>query len=319
MPNPLVGSVHVDAALSNMSVAYVQDKGVFAARRMFPVVPVQHRSDKYYVYNQSDFLRDEVQARAAGTESAGAGYRLTTETYTAERYALHQMISDELLFNADPAIDPERDAVEFITQKMLIHEDRKFDADFMQAGSAWGTKKNGSTSDFTQFTVSSTDIISTIDSFSDEVQKKTGKRPNKLLLSRDVYSVFKNNATILESIKYTQRGIVTPDLLAALFGLSEVIVADSIHESAAEGGTSSLAYNIGGGKGLLAYVAPTPSLLTPSAGYTFSWSPFSDAAGGATIKNFRMDELSADRIEGEAYWDQKAVSTDCGLFFYNAI
>jgi hypothetical protein len=189
----------------------------------------------------------------------------------------------------------------------------------MQAGSPWGTKKNGSTSDFTQFTVSSTDIISTIDSFSDEVQKKTGKRPNKLLLSRDVYSVFKNNATILESIKYTQRGIVTPDLLAALFGLSEVIVADSIHESAAEGGTSSLAYNIGGGKGLLAYVAPTPSLLTPSAGYTFSWSPFSDAAGGATIKNFRMDELSADRIEGEAYWDQKAVSTDCGLFFYNAI
>ena len=319
MPNPLVGSVHVDAALSNMSVAYVQDKGVFAARRMFPVVPVQHRSDKYYVYNQSDFLRDEVQARAAGTESAGAGYRLTTETYTAERYALHQMISDELLFNADPAIDPERDAVEFITQKMLIHEDRKFDADFMQASSAWGTKKDGSTLDFTQFTVNSTDIISTIDSFSDEVQKKTGKRPNKLLLSRDVYSVFKNNATILESIKYTQRGIVTPDLLAALFGLSEVIVADSIHESAAEGGTSSLAYNIGGGKGLLAYVAPTPSLLTPSAGYTFSWSPFSDAAGGATIKNFRMDELSADRIEGEAYWDQKAVSTDCGLFFYNAI
>ena len=71
--------------------------------------------------------------------------------------------------------------------------------------------------------------------------------------------------------------------------------------------------------GLLAYVNPTPSILQPTAGYTFSWNPYADAAGGALIKSFYMDQLASDRVEAEMYWDQKAVSSSCGLFFYDAI
>ena len=323
MPNPLVSSVHVDAALTGMSVAYLQDQRNFVARRVFPVVNVQHRSDKYFVYNQADFLRDSVQLRAAGAESAAADYRLSTATYTAERYALHKDIADEIRFNADEAIDPERDATEFLMQKMLIHEDRKFAQDFMKTG-VWDNNKNGSTSDFTQFTVSSTDIVSTMDGWGDIIHRGTGKRPNTLVLSRDVYSVFKNNATILESIKYTQRGIATPELLAELFNLDQVIVCDSVYNTAAEGQTASYEFAVGEdssfpNSGLLCYVNPNPSILAPSAGYSFVWTPYADAAGGAVMKSFYMDQLASDRIEAEMYWDQKVVSSACGLFFYNAV
>lgn len=323
MPNPLVSSVHVDAALTGMSVAYLQDQRNFVARRVFPVVNVQHRSDKYFIYNQADFLRDSVQLRAAGTESAAADYRLSTATYTAERYALHKDIADEIRFNADEAIDPERDATEFLMQKMLIHEDRKFAQDFMKTG-VWDNNKNGSTSDFTQFTVSSTDIVSTMDGWGDIIHRGTGKRPNTLVLSRDVYSVFKNNATILESIKYTQRGIATPELLAELFNLDQVIVCDSVYNTAAEGQTASYDFAVGEdssfpNSGLLCYVNPNPSILAPSAGYSFVWTPYADAAGGAVMKSFYMDQLASDRIEAEMYWDQKAVSSACALFFYNAV
>lgn len=323
MPNPLVSSVHVDAALTGMSVAYLQDQRNFVARRVFPVVNVQHRSDKYFVYNQADFLRDSVQLRAAGTESAAADYRLSTATYTAERYALHKDIADEIRFNADEAIDPERDATEFLMQKMLIHEDRKFAQDFMKTG-VWDNNKNGSTADFTQFTVSSTDIVSTMDGWGDTIHRGTGKRPNTLVLSRDVYSVFKNNATILESIKYTQRGIATPELLAELFNLDQVIVCDSVYNTAAEGQTAAYDFAVGEdssfpNSGLLCYVNPNPSILAPSAGYSFVWTPYADAAGGAVMKSFYMDQLASDRIEAEMYWDQKAVSSACALFFYNAV
>jgi len=320
MPNPLVSSVHVDAALSNMSVAYIQSANNYSARRMFPVLPVQHRSDKYFVYNQSDFLRDEARIRAAGTESAGTGYRLTTATYTAERYSLHQDIADEVRFNADPAIDPERDAVEFLSQKMLIHEDRKFAADIMKLG-VWDTDSDLSGS---EWTVTTNNIVAQMDAYGDTIQKATGNRPNKLLLSRDVYAVIKNNATILDAIRYTQTGVLTPDLLAGLFGLDEVIVANSVYNTAAEGATANYEFAIGEDSGvansaLLAYVNDSPSLLSPSAGYTFSWTPFADAAGGATIKQFYMDQLAADRVEAEMFWDQKVVSSACGVFIYNAV
>ena len=323
MSNPLVNQVHVDAALSQMSVAYIQNANKFVARKMFPVLPVQYRSDKYFVYSQADFLRDEAQIRAAGVESAGSEYALTTATYTAERYALHKDIADEVRFNADPAIDPERDAVEFLAQKMLIHEDRKFAADFMKTG-VWGTDRQGGGVNFANWTVATTDIIAQIDAWGDTIQKATGNRPNKLLLSRDVYAVVKNNATILESIKYTQTGVITQQLLANLLGLDEVVVADGLYNSAAAGAAASYKYAIGedagvGQSGLLAYVNPTPSILQPTAGYTFSWNPYADAAGGALIKSFYMDQLASDRVEAEMYWDQKAVSASCGLFFYDAI
>lgn len=323
MSNPLVNQVHVDAALSQMSVAYIQNANNFVARKMFPVLPVQYRSDKYFVYSQADFLRDEAQIRAAGVESAGSEYALTTATYTAERYALHKDIADEVRFNADPAIDPERDAVEFLAQKMLIHEDRKFAADFMKTG-VWGTDRQGGGVNFANWTVATTDIIAQIDAWGDTIQKATGNRPNKLLLSRDVYAVVKNNATILESIKYTQTGVITQQLLANLLGLDEVVVADGLYNSAAAGAAASYKYAIGedagvGQSGLLAYVNPTPSILQPTAGYTFSWNPYADAAGGALIKSFYMDQLASDRVEAEMYWDQKAVSASCGLFFYDAI
>lgn len=323
MSNPLVNQVHVDAALSQMSVAYIQNANNFVARRMMPVLPVQYRSDKYFVYDQGDFLRDEAQMRAAGTESAGSEYALTTATYTAQRYALHKDIADEIRFNADPAIDPERDAVEFLAQKMLIHEDRKFAQDFMTTG-VWGSDKQGAGNDFASWTVTTTDIIAQVDAWGDIIQKATGNRPNKLLLSREVYAVVKNNSTILESIKYTQTGVLTPDLLAGLLGVDEVIVADGIYNSSAAGAAASYKFAVGEDagvtkSGLLAYVNPTPSLLQPSAGYTFSWNPYADAAGGAIIKSFYMDQLASDRVEAEMYWDQKLVSSSCGLFFYDAV
>jgi hypothetical protein len=40
---------------------------------------------------------------------------------------------------------------------------------------------------------------------------------------------------------------------------------------------------------------------------------------GARIKRFRMEELAADRVEGEMAFDMKLVGADLGIFFYDAI
>ena len=39
------GDVHVDAALTNISVAFMQDASHFIAAQVFPEIPVTHRSD----------------------------------------------------------------------------------------------------------------------------------------------------------------------------------------------------------------------------------------------------------------------------------
>ena len=99
MPNPTSTDVHVDAVLTNMSVAYQQEAYAFVAARAFPVVNVAKQTDLYFTYSQADFMRDQVQRRADGTESAGTGYSLSTASYSCDVWALHKDIGDQTRAN----------------------------------------------------------------------------------------------------------------------------------------------------------------------------------------------------------------------------
>jgi hypothetical protein len=52
---------------------------------VFPNIPVQKKSDRYYTYDRGDFNRDEMEERAPGTESEGSGYTWTTRRPTTAR------------------------------------------------------------------------------------------------------------------------------------------------------------------------------------------------------------------------------------------
>ena len=71
-----------------------------------------------------------------------------------------------------------------------------------------------------------------------------------------------------------------------------------------------------GNSALLCYSAPNPGLLTPSAGYTFMWTGVSGGLGTTVgVSRFRMEELKADRVEGEIAFDNKVVGADLGYFW----
>ena len=71
---------------------------------------------------------------------------------------------------------------------------------------------------------------------------------------------------------------------------------------------------------LVLYAPKSPSLLTPSAGYTFTWSGYLGGnSQGVRIKRFRMEHIASDRVESEATWDQKVVCNDLGYFLSQAV
>ena len=56
--------------------------------------------------------------------------------------------------------------------------------------------------------------------------------------------------------------------------------------------------------------------MTPSAGYTFSWTGATGASdSGGRIKRFRLELLESDRVEIQMSFDQKLVAPDLGYFF----
>jgi len=69
MPQPTARDVHVNAPLTNISIAFLQSQDSFVASRVFPSIPVMKQSDRYYTYDRGDFNRDEMQLRAPGPRS----------------------------------------------------------------------------------------------------------------------------------------------------------------------------------------------------------------------------------------------------------
>jgi len=320
MPQPSINSVHVDAILTNISVAYLQNQDNFIADKVFPVIPVDKKSDKFFTYTKNDWFRDEAQRRAGGTESAGGGYGLSTDSYSADVFAFHKDVDDQTLYNADAPLNPLREATEFVTRRLALRKEIQWNSDFF-AGSIWANDYDGvsgtpSTNEVKQWSdYAASDPIDDIEDAKAGILSTTGMEANTLVLGYDVFRTLKNHPDIVDRIKYTSSQTVTADMLAAMFDVPRVIISKAVKATNNEGATAAYSFT-SGKKALLCHVAPTPGLLTPSAGYSFSWTGVSGGLG-ATIgtSQFRMESLKADRIEAEMAFDNKVIASDLGWFW----
>lgn len=310
-----------------MAVAYLQDNANYVADRVFANVPVQHQTNVYFVWSKDDFFRDEAQQRADATESAGTGVNLTTQTYSAKVYALHQDIGAQVRSNADPAVDVDVMATRQLMQKMMIRRDRIFMSKYVTTG-VWGTDITGSATPSGATQTYFWDDDANGDPFTDiaigqtTVLQNTGFEPNVLLLSWPVYQALRKNPLVIDRIKYTSpafAGKITPQLLAEAFDIEQVVVSKAVYNSAAENVAGVYSF-VMGKSALLVYRAPAPGLMIPSAGYTFSWTNLiAQGNMGVAIYQIPMPwrGISTVRTEAEMAFDMQVVGSTLGYFFSN--
>lgn len=324
MPTPGFASSHIDAVLTNISIAYMQAAENFIAHKVFPVVPVDKASGLYFKYNQGDWLRDEAAKRADATESVGSGYTVGQDSYSTDVWAFHKDVGDQLLKNATNPLNPMTDATNYVASRLLLRQETDFAATFFKPG-IWGTDLTGvatapNASQFIQFNdyVNSTPI-QTIENAKEYVAGVTGYDVNTMVMGKQVFNALKNHPNIIDRIKYTSANVVTTDLLARYFGVDQVLVARTLVNGAKEGQPDAPQYVYPKGI-LLTHSAPNPGLLTPSAGYTFSWDGVTGTSG-LTVGTYqiRMEELKATRIESEAAWSNKVVAPNLGVYMQSAV
>ena len=331
MPSPTQADVHINAPLTNVSIAYMQSASSFIADKVFPKVPVEKQSDLFWKYSKSDWRRTEVKRRAPSTESAGTGWTTTTDQYFAHVYAVHKDIDDQLRANADSNFNLDRDATEFITNQHLLKRDIDWVNSYFKAG-VWATEKTGVASapaagQFLQWDQASSDPIGDVAGWLIDFRQLTGFAPNICVMGAYVMKALKQHPDIIDRIKYTQRGIVTEDLIATLFDVDELYVTyatqslgPSIPDADAQDAAASYQF-IGDPKGLLfAYAPSSPSTMTPSAGYTFTWKGYLGGnSEGVKVRKFRMEHIRSDRVEAEQTYDMKVVCEDMGLWIGSAV
>lgn len=306
-----------------MSVAYIQQQSAFIHDKAFPIVPVQKQSDRYFKYTKDFWFRTAAAKRGPGTESVGTGFHIdNTPSYFADVWAIHHDVDDDSRANADDPINVDVDATEFVSGQLLLRREKLFLANYLKTG-LWQGFSSGdfapNTNGAGYWDSATSNPMLDVDNVKKYMMSQTGFAPNVLIITQNVYFALRNHPIVLDRIKYTQRGLVTEDLLATLFGIEKILVSGAVFNSAQEGQTASMAFGATN-QFLLCYAAPSPGLKRPSAGYIFSWvGRLGNGAYGNRIKKFRMEHLESDRVEGEMAFSMQVVSPDLGVLGINVL
>ena len=322
---PNVGSVHVNRPLTNISVAWIQDQSHFVSTKD-SIVPSDKRSNVYFTYTQNDWFRDEAQPRAGGTESAGGGYNVDPSgSFNCLVYAFHKDVDEQVRLNEDDPLDGKRDAIKFVTRKLLLKQEILWMSTFFAASTWTGSSTGADIVPAPKWNDPTSTPIEDVQVQQASILSKTGYLPNKLTLGFEVYQKLVRHPDIIDLIKYGASAgspaIANEETLAKIFGVDSVMVSKGVKATNAEGGTA--AYTLMAGKSaLLEYVTGSPGLYEATSRYTFMWTGVSYGLG-ETIGAYEIPMpwlgLTTVRCEAQIAFVHKVIAPTMGVYFATAV
>ncbi|PKN71205.1 MAG: hypothetical protein CVU54_01930 [Deltaproteobacteria bacterium HGW-Deltaproteobacteria-12] len=273
--DPNVKDLLVSGPLQNISIAFKNED--YIADRVFPILDGADPKAKITVYNKADWFRDEAGIRAAGTRANRGGYKIDEVSVATKEYAFAKEVTDEdrrfsKLKNAPP-LKPDEDAIAFASDKTDLKKEIRVGS-LITAGTWVDGAVGGEDAEGLWSPAGATNtFLADITKGKKAIKSSTGKRANVLVIDDATYMALAECEAILDKIKYTQRGVMTKELLAAMLELDEVLVGRAIKNTAKETktGTEFTGVNIwevnsGKGMGFLFHRPKTLGLKVATAG-----------------------------------------------------
>jgi hypothetical protein len=228
MPQP-GAEVLIAGPLQDVSIAY--RNRLYVADRVFPLIDNAPPEAKIARYLKGAWFRDEAQMRGPSSEAARGGYPVDYLDVILKEYAFAREVTDEdrqvaAARNAPP-LQPDQDAVEFATDRILLKREVRLGA-MIKAASWSGVGAGGTDADGKWAAGSGNTFLANVKAQKAAIQNATGMIPNALLMDNGTYMSLTEETTVLDKIKYTQLGVLTSQLLAAILDLDEVIVAGAV-------------------------------------------------------------------------------------------
>jgi hypothetical protein len=304
---------HIDVGLTNISVMY-RPAG-FVADQVFQMLPSQKQSDKYWAYGLDNLRATDDERRPAALSNQLEMTLAPAGPYYCDGHALHDWVPDETAAGVDAPIDPQIDATMALTDVITLNKEIAL-VNLLSSGM---TPIDLSASTYANAWDNSTGIdpITQIDKAKETIQLLTGKKPNKLLLSRPVWRGTRNNPTVKGRVSGALEGIdktlITAAQFAATCELDEVIIGEAINVTSKPGQAVTSSY-VWGKYALLFYQPPSPGLRTIALGYEFRWM-----AGqlGSVVYTDHSTRRHATWIEAHQYYAQQMIVPAAGVLWSN--
>lgn len=301
----------VDPIYSSISLTYKNDS--YIADQVLPRVKVGRSAFKYRKYDKGQYLTlvDTLVGRKGVPNQIELGYT-ESESSVISR-ALDQVVPLEDITDAPEGYDPQKKAVEFLTEMILLdRECRVASLVFNEGSYAAGCKTTlTGTAQFSD--TANSHPISVIKTALDTCWM----RPNLMVLGREVFSALSTHPSIVQALYPNSggNGIVSPQQLANLFDVERVLIGNTWVNSAKRGATPVLQRAWGKHIALL-YINPSATTndmptfgVTAELGSRFSGMIAQPEVGYGGSNLIRVGERVKELI----------IANDLGYFIKNAI
>lgn len=295
--------------LSNYGQGLMNDPAGFIAHKVAPVVPVKLESSSYIKFGK-EFLKDSTRngARAPGGRSESIRYESSNDAYSCQEHSFETFIDDEERKNNTIPMSLDESATDLITQKILITREKLVAAALFNATTFSG--KTTALSGATQWSHASSTPITEIGTRGDTIRSATGIDPRNLslIISYPVWKSLRNHATITARFQYIKPEILTPEQVAGVLGIKEILIGSGV--KANDAGTMT---DLWGKHALLAFIDPSAkNMKSPSVAKTFQSSDL-------VMDGYRDEPAHSDVIRGMVKEDYKVVFTDAGYLLTDAV
>lgn len=293
-------------------------QGTMIAERLFPRLP-QALSGVTLGKMGDERLRRYNLRRAPGAPTKRVDIKLEGKTYTVEQYSVEVPIPRELLREADEtrrlnvSAFPAISQIAMSTAMDILALD--YEIEVATLATTTGSYAAGNTlalAGGTKWSASTGTPVTDIRAASDVIRKKTGMRPNTLVLSADAKLALIGNPEVRAYLPANQMGPASLDQLKSILEVEEIIVGEAIWMNA-----DNVGADVWGNNAILAYVPKiaqganaTVSLAQPGFGFTnvleghpFAETPYFEAG----LKSW---------IYGGTFERQANVATDAAGFLF---
>lgn len=297
--------VHVSQPLTNFAVSYMQDATSMIADKVMPAVTVSKEADKYFMFDRGNWRARTDTKRAAGSPSAKTTLpKLSTDTYLIEEYSLHEVVPQREIDEADAPLAPLQDATADIMEQLMLGKETAVCSALFTVTAVCSTSVVSIAAAAKWDYTTTTQPIDVVDVGSFAVAQQIGKMANTGICGAAVWKVLKNHDDILDRIKYTQKGIITNDIVASVMDFDNLYVGMAVNMSTDAGITSEATAYIWGKYFLVNYTNPTPRIKGVSHAYQFA-----KAGSQVKVSNWFDKDLNGNKVEGSVFYDKKIVSS----------
>jgi hypothetical protein len=331
---PEFANIHKDVFLTSLSVAYTNED--YVAEMVFPIVPVDKRTDLYVIYNKDVFLRGSGKnpqgkpnsTRRPNTRSTEITWDVSNQPFVCQQLARSYPLGDAEVNYADAPLELGIDATMSLTETILI------DNELAVAGKAM-LRSNYASSNKAQLTASSGNGTSwasnsmpfSTTQYSYPLSKDipNGKKAVIASMIRAATHMALNyNAaqTLAQNWEYVGKffGVSTEGQtragLVPVIGGLQVVECNAQYATSAENATPVTTGFIWqddqGQDAVLIYYRPKAvvSKRTVALGVTFEAEDDTLGGRGIQIKRWREEWRDAELIEARTTRDWRFVATD---------